>query len=163
MTADLIHIEWTDKTGAPLGLSEGTPEDSATLMEMYDTFTLKGMYQGLPPIEHDARAQWVAKLLRTAENFLAWDGGQVIGHAALILDKERNDAEFLIFILSSHRNRGLGKKLTQMAVEKARKLELKAVWLTVEAFNFRAVSVYRKCGFVFLDTGEPERHMRIDL
>ncbi len=163
MTVDQKRTEWTDKTGTPLGISQGTLEDRPSLMEMYDAFTLKGLYQGLPPTDPEIRGHWVTHLLCTADNFLAWHGSKVIGHAALMLGKERNDAEFVIFIHSSYRNRGLGKKLTSMAVEKARELGLKAVWLTVEAFNFRAVSVYRKCGFVFLDTGEPERQMRIEM
>jgi RimJ/RimL family protein N-acetyltransferase len=57
----------------------------------------------------------------------------------------------------------LGTELTAVAVQKARELGLKRLWLTVEAFNFRAIRVYRKVGFQFCDEGERERTMVLGL
>lgn len=163
MAADSQPITWTDKTGETLVLTNGKMEDRDALAEMYDAFEPKGMFQGLPPIDLEGRSAWIVQLLERAENFLAWHKGKVIGHACLILDTERTDGEFLIFISAAFRNRGLGSRLTRMAIDRAIGLELKTIWLTVEAFNFRATRVYKKCGFVFRDHGESERIMVLEV
>jgi ribosomal protein S18 acetylase RimI-like enzyme len=41
----------------------------------------------------------------------------------------------------------VGKALTLAAIAKARALDLDNVWLTVDAYNFRAIRLYQKVGF----------------
>jgi ribosomal protein S18 acetylase RimI-like enzyme len=41
----------------------------------------------------------------------------------------------------------VGKALTLAAIERARALDLDNVWLTVDAYNFRAIRLYQKVGF----------------
>ena len=43
----------------------------------------------------------------------------------------------------------MGKGLTRVAIQKAKDLGIKVVWLTVDAYNFKAVRLYKKFGFEF--------------
>jgi ribosomal protein S18 acetylase RimI-like enzyme len=86
-----------------------------------------------------------------------------VGHAALVPEIGRVDAEYIIFVDQPYRNRGLGSSLTVFAVDYARQKGLESIWLRVESYNFRAIKVYRKAGFRFLDEGERERTMTLNL
>lgn len=152
-----------DKSGRRLDLSYGTWADLQAIVDMYERFNPKAITQGLPPIDEVARLTWIEKLLRSGENFLAWQEGEIIGHASLVADEHGENGEYVIFVNQTYRNAGLGTELTLMMVEKAQQLGLKSIWLTVEALNFRAIKLYKKVGFVFCDSGERERTMMLVL
>jgi len=130
---------------------------------MYGGFHPRSISQGLPPAHDEELHRWISMLLARGDNFLAWQDGKVVGHAVLLSDLDRKDGEYIIFVCQPYRNRGLGTVLTAMATDKARALGLKIVWLTVEAYNFRAIRVYRNAGFRFIDEGERERTMSLDI
>lgn len=153
------RIQFVDKKGVTFEAEECGQEHYDALKQMYDEFYPKGESQGLPPPgEHD-RHRWIERLLRLARNFVIWSGDKVVGHSALIPDPEERDGEYIIFVSRPCRQRGLGTALTRMAVERARSMGLVRIWLTVESYNFRAIKLYRKTGFVFTDQGERERTM----
>ncbi len=152
-----------DKTGCELELGECSREHEAELREMYDGFGQLAIAQGLPPIGRENRHRWVQAMLECAENFVVWDGPKIVGHSALIVDQARKDGEYIIFVADNYRHRGLGSGLTRAAIDKARELDVTAVWLTVESFNFRAIKLYRKAGFEFADKGGQERSMVLRL
>jgi len=156
-------ITFVDKMGDRFDLTACTRTHWPALFEMYDHFAPMAVTQGLPPIDEKARHAWVSGVLASGENFLAWRGDHVVGHCSLILGEDRADGEYLIFVNQPYRNRGLGTALTRMAVDRAAELGVKAIWLTVEALNFRAIKLYKKIGFVFCDAGERERTMILHL
>ena len=157
------RVKCTDKTGSPFEVGVCGVRDSEALMAMYDAFYPLAESQGLPPAETKHRRQWIERLLATAQNFVVWKDEQIVGHSALIADRDKGDSEYIIFVSQDFRNRGLGKALTTMALDAARSLGLRRVWLTVESYNFRAIKLYRGTGFVFVDQGERERTMILDL
>jgi RimJ/RimL family protein N-acetyltransferase len=157
------RVERMDKMGCPFEVRCCTIEHLPELSDMYDKFSPKAISQGLPPTSPEQCRKWVKRLLETGENFMAWQDGKAVGHCALMVDRQREDGEYIIFVDQPYRNRGLGTELTAIAVQRARELELKRLWLTVEAFNFRAIRVYRKVGFQFCDEGERERTMVLGL
>jgi RimJ/RimL family protein N-acetyltransferase len=160
---DETCVQRIDKLGSPFDVRYCTFQQLHTLTKMYDEFSPKAVSQGLPPSDEATRRAWVEKLLTTAENFVAWWEGKAIGHCAMVPDLARRDAEYIIFVDQPYRNRGIGTELTAMAVARARELGLSAVWLTVEAFNFRALRLYRRVGFQFTDEVERERTMVLHL
>lgn len=133
------------------------------VLEMYNTHMPEPVAQGLPPLNKKVRKNWIKSLLRLGTNFVALREGKVMGHAALMPDIERNDAEYLIFVATPHRNRGLATVLTMVAIEAGRETGLQSIWLTVESDNFRAIRLYRKVGFEFTDKGLSERKMSLKL
>ncbi|MFH0822720.1 MAG: GNAT family N-acetyltransferase [Pseudomonadota bacterium] len=158
-----IREEFVDKIGNQVVLECGPIVDDAPLGRMYEEFTPKGSAQGLPPTEQKARSEWVKRLARAGEHFLAWADDQVVGHACLIPDMHLRDAEFLIFVIPLWQNRGIGTRLSASAMAKARELGITIVWLTVAWTNFRAIKVYKKVGFEFCDDIGSERMMVVRL
>jgi ribosomal protein S18 acetylase RimI-like enzyme len=96
-------------------------------------------------------------------NVLAWRGGSVIGHVALVPDVKGKLGELVIFVDQKHRNLGIGTELARFTLEKSRQSGLELVWLTVRVINSIAIKLYRKVGFEFCDTDSYERVMAIKL
>ncbi len=154
-----------DKKGGAFEVKAYAREDYASLESMYDRFTPKAKFQGMPPFSKEVRQPWLRQLIENGHNFLAWSGDEVIGHVVILPDFDLRDAEYLIFVGQHHRGLGVGKALTMAAIERARTLELKNVWLTVDAYNFRAIRLYRRVGFRSCEGYEAttERMMMLDL
>jgi RimJ/RimL family protein N-acetyltransferase len=145
----MIHM---DKTGLFFEIRACATEDIPSLLEMYDEFSPKGKFQGMPPKEKEMRDRWVRGLLKNGENFLAWRDNKVVGHVVVLPDCNKSDAEYLIFAHQSDRGKGIGTALTKTIIKRAKALCIKIIWLTVDAYNFRATRLYKKCGFEFCDT-----------
>lgn len=141
----------------------GTELDFEALLRMYDAFHSDGKAQGLPPSEPDVRSRWVRLCLETGVNLLVWLEHEVVAHACLFPDMERKDAEYLIFVRQPFQHLGVGKRLTELSLEKARQLDLRTIWLTVESFNFKAIRLYKRYGFVSCEEGRTERTMILRL
>ena len=148
-----------DKMGESFETGKCNCEDLPEVTAMYESFSPKPASQGLPPAEKDTRSAWVQKLFQTAENFAVWKSGMVVGHCALVSDMRLLDAEYLIFVLTPQQNRGIGTVLTKTAIDHALQIGLKNLWLTVEAYNFRAIRMYKNAGFQFVDECDRERTM----
>jgi ribosomal protein S18 acetylase RimI-like enzyme len=140
-------------------------EDYPYLVAMYDAFSPKGAFQGMPPIVEEVRYRWIGNLLKGGHNFLAWQEGFVIGHVVILPDFKISDAEYLIFVGTASQGKGVGKALTHTAIAKARELGLKKVWLTVDSYNFRGIKLYQKSGFKIRKEAFSltERVMELDL
>lgn len=149
-----LNVIFIDKAGRPFEIKDYEASDHEALVDMYERFSPKGRFQGMPPVEPTACRNWVVTLIQTGENLLAWQEGEVMGHGVLLPDFQKGDAEYLIFVLQSRRGQGVGTALTRVALWRAEDLRLKRIWLTVEPFNFRATRLYRKCGFGFCEPGE---------
>jgi RimJ/RimL family protein N-acetyltransferase len=157
------HTQYVDKLGEPFEAGSLAGSEVPDVIAMYDEFTPKAVTQGLPPANPSARHRWVEGLFQSGDNFAAWKLGKAAGHSVLIPDFERKDAEYLIFVLGKHQNRGIGTVLTRIAVNRAMELGIHSLWLTVESYNFRAIRMYRKAGFQFCDEGDRERTMLKEL
>jgi RimJ/RimL family protein N-acetyltransferase len=161
--SERVRLKRVDKQGIEFEIGEVGPEAANDLIAMYDDFGQLAISQGLPPAEKDQRRKWIEKLLEHGRNFLGWVDGRAVGHCAIIPDYERADAEYIIFVKEKFRNRGIGTALTELTLESAKTSGLNRIWLTVEAFNFRAIRLYRNSGFVFIDQDERERTMMLRL
>lgn len=159
----LERVKCVDKQGRPFEVHERGVDCRDHLIQMYEVFFPRAISQGLPPSEDLDLHRWVCRLLDTGWNFLCYQDRKAVGHAAVIPDLDRGDGEYVVFVLQPYRNRGLGTVLTETAMRKARRNSLHTMWLTVEAFNFRAIRVYKKVGFAFCDECERERTMVLRL
>jgi GNAT superfamily N-acetyltransferase len=153
----------TDKAGNPFEIGTSRGEDFSSLMEMYLTFSPKPVSQGLPPEDPETCHDWVKMLFNSGINILAWRGGQVIGHVALVPNVEGKSGEFVIFVHQDHRNLGVGTELGRFALEMFRGLGFEIVWLTVRVLNFIAIKLYKHFGFEFCDSDSYERLMVLEL
>ena len=53
-----------------------------------------------------------------------------------------------IYVLSSSRGKGIGKKAIQHVVESAKKSQLDFIRLTVNKYNLKSIAAYKKIGFI---------------
>ncbi len=136
-----------DKKGHEFEVKTYRPEDLPFLVEMYHVFSPKARFQGMPPKDDEVSRTWVTGLTQKGDNFLAWREGRVIGHVVILPDFSKEDAEYLIFVSKESRGLGVGHMLTHTAIERARDLNLKIVWLTVDAYNFKGIKLYKKHDF----------------
>jgi RimJ/RimL family protein N-acetyltransferase len=150
-----------DRLGEPFTVVGCGAGDFLRVLDMYDSFMPEAVAQGLPPTDKATRHTWIRNLLETGENYAAMIEGKVVGHAALLPNRETNDGEYVIFVGGPHRKRGLATVLTEMAIQRAKALGLRSVWLTVESDNFKAIKLYKKMGFQFCDAGLSERKMAL--
>lgn len=65
------------------------------------------------------------------------------------LDKENDTVWLGICVIPEFQGRGLGKRMMQILVDKAKYLKLKEISLTVDKTNKPAISLYEKFGFEF--------------
>lgn len=98
-------MTFADKKGRPFDVKGYEPEDHSHLSEMYDRFSPKAKFQGLPPAQREACEKWVSKLITRGENFIAIREGEVIGHSVLFPDLSKKDGEYMIFV--NQGNRGI--------------------------------------------------------
>lgn len=160
-----LGMRFVDKEGKPFEINPCGESDFAPLCRMYDGFSPKGRFQGVPPVSTDACYEWIGNLVREGENILALQDGCVVGHVVVIPDPPKGEGEYLIFVVQSKRNRGIGTRLTEAAVAHAHGLGLKRLWLSVGTYNFPAIALYRKFGFSFNedDRLESERTMHLTI
>jgi len=161
--AETEQKTYHDKLGMPFTVVGCGVEDILRVLDMYDTFMPEEVAQGPPPTGKPARLAWIGTLLERGENYAAIIEGKVVGHGALIPNKERNEGEYIIFVARPYRKRGLATALTETAIQRAKALGLESVWLTVESDNFKAIKLYTKMGFRFCDEGLSERQMALVL
>ncbi len=154
-----------DKKGRLFSVAAYRPEDYPDLQRMYDDFTPKARFQGMPPEDASVRRRWIDRLVENGRNFLAWSEDRVVGHVVIMPDMEKGDSEYLIFVDKSHRGAGVGRALTEAAIDGARRLNLRRIWLTVDAYNFAGIRLYRKMGFAFQEdaSSATERTMALNL
>ena len=156
-------ISVKDRTGDPFQICRCYPGDLSRLMDMYRVFSPKPASQGLPPPDSETCKGWVEGLLEGGENLLARKQEEVIGHAVLIPNPDKDSGEFVIFVHQDYRKLGVGTHLTRLTLERARELGMKSVWLTVAVTNVIAIRLYRKVGFEYCDMDECERTMIVRL
>lgn len=157
------RITRTDKSGCSFGMGGLCSGDFPFLLEMYTNFCPRPAAQGLPPEDPEICRNWLKNLMEIGENFLAWRGENVIGHASLVPDTQGKSCEFVIFVDKKHRNLGIGTEMTQFALERSRQLGYDSIWLTVSVTNFIAIKLYKKLGFQYSDLNGSERVMTIKL
>ncbi|MDB5367166.1 MAG: family N-acetyltransferase [Rhodospirillales bacterium] len=95
--------------------------------------------------------------------WIAVDGDETLGHVDLRASDRTADAHRVLLglgIAKAHRGRGLGRALTQYAIDWARTNGHDWVDLNVFAVNAQAVALYRSLGFV--QTGFHADRFRID-
>lgn len=63
------------------------------------------------------------------------------------LDRDGNNVWLGIALADEARGRGLGVKMMDYLINKAKNIELSEVLLTVDKDNLQAIKLYHKCGF----------------
>ena len=165
MTENHNHNEATVDVDIPFVIRDCTPADRHALEAMYSNFRPKRAAQGLPPNSKVRRRRWLDRVLPKGVNVVVEMDGEVVGHLMLIPTQDNDTVELANFLHQSIRNRGVGTALNRIALQRARDLGYKRVWLSVEPSNRAAVRSYEKVGFQRLPGSlyAPEMEMSVSL
>ncbi|MGH2673553.1 MAG: GNAT family N-acetyltransferase, partial [Actinomycetota bacterium] len=96
-----------------------------------------------------------------AVHLLALEGGRVVGSISIRRDDHpatQHVATFGMFVVSSHRGRGIGAALLSEALRWGHSYGIERVELTVYPHNDAAIALYRRFGFV--EEGRLVRHAK---
>jgi len=152
-----------DKHGRSIHVRTYEASDFEALCKMYDDYEPKGLECGLPPPNERVRLRWLHHLVSKLFNVLALYKGRVIGHAALALSDSCLCPEYLVFIQRGFQDSGIGTALSQTMKKVAEEGGCEKIVLTVRTANSRAIKVFEKVGFAFLDGIQPCRDMALEL
>jgi RimJ/RimL family protein N-acetyltransferase len=134
-----------DREGRPYYVRRLTREDHRALEAMYLAFEPKRGAQGLPP-EPERLKPWLDRVLAAGEHIGVFIDGTLLGHLMLLPISEGR-VELANFLHQSIRNRGIGTGINRIALDVAREMGMRSVWLCVEPFNRAAVRSYERAGF----------------
>lgn len=153
-------ITEVDKTGRSIRYQVISQDDRPALVDFYQAFEPKAVYQSLPPVA-DQIEKWIDDLLAHWINLGAFFKDRLVGHSALDSIGEQVVSEYFIFIAPEYQNQSIGTALTRYAMDLARRSGCRQAWLIVQNANLRAIKVYRKVGFQFTGPFENEREMTL--
>ena len=115
-----------------------------------------------PPLEA-TRASVMKNIENRAPQFVAVDGGKVVGWCDVSLSDKpvfRHSGGLGIGVVVEYRGRGIGKRLMDAALARAKEIGLERVELEVYASNNAAIHLYERCGFV--REGRKRRASKVD-
>jgi GNAT superfamily N-acetyltransferase len=117
------------------------------LVGMYLAFDPADRAQGIPPTQEDRIRTWLDAVLDDdCLNAVTWHGGDAVGHAMLVPDRE-GASELAIFVLDDYQGAGIGTVLLESLLGYGAETGVEEVWLTVERWNHPAIGLYEKTGF----------------
>jgi GNAT superfamily N-acetyltransferase len=139
----------TDRTD-PLRFEVAGPEAAESILPLMEQFYAEERYPFDPAKARNALEPFLADpaLGRT---WLIREGSAVVGYFVLTLGWSleyggRDAFVDELFVLPSHRGRGLGRRALERMAEACRELGVQSLHLEVEKEN-PAVEIYRKAGF----------------
>ena len=154
----LYEKETILKNGKKCILRNAVPEDAGIFCEYFIQAHSETEYLTTYPDESvmDAKkeADFLQNQLESQTNIeiCAFVDGKLVGSAGNNMlsqrDKLRHRAEFGISILKEYWGMGIGKALTEACIECARTAGFLQLELEVVADNEKAVSLYKKLGFI---------------
>ena len=137
--------------------------DREPLLDMYRSFDLLGVAQGLPPRTEEAREDWVDHILAEDHSLGAWsEEGRLMGHVFLAFS-DFGVAELAAFVHQDFRQRRLGTTLTQKLIEWAGTHQIRRVWALVASDNLPALRLLKRCGFRTAQLTFPTIEMELDV
>ena len=146
---ELSALDWPSDRAALLALDTNHVSDrmlrlelgarSVSLVEQVLPAAIRRAYRLDDIVDALAGYAWVR---------VARDGGSVVGLAALALEawNQRARLEHL-YVAAGARGQGLGRALVESAMEAARGLGARGVWVETQTSNAGAVGFYERVGF----------------
>ena len=140
----------------PLTIRDATPEDAAAICRIYN----QGIQDRVATLETEERTPeerraWLAARgprhpVLVAEGPTA-DGSEVVGWGSLNVFNPRRAydhvADFSLYIERAWRGRGVGRRLLDALIARARALRYHKLVLSAFPFNEAGMQVYRRAGF----------------
>jgi RimJ/RimL family protein N-acetyltransferase len=162
--------ELEQRTGTPVGSAGvvvrlGRPSDARSFLEAFRSVAEERRFIQSERVDRTSRfyrRRFRRPWSQSAAHLVAVEDERVVGGLSIHrLDDHpatKHVATFGMFVVSSHRGRGIGAELLKEAVAWAERVGVGRVELTVYPHNDRARALYRKFGFV--EEGRLVRHAK---
>jgi diaminopimelate decarboxylase len=165
---DRLEVGWSPPVDVPvpegISIRPARPGDAASFVEAFREVAGERRFIQTEDVTGSPRA-YRRRFRRIPDDrgahLLALDGDRVVGSLSIRRDEHpatRHVATLGMFVVGSHRNRGIGAALMGEAMRWARRAGVERVELTVYPHNRAAVSLYRRFGFV--EEGRLARHAK---
>ena len=146
------------KDGRTLILRNGTEQDGKAVLENFNAAHAETDFLLSYPDENSFTVEQEAEFLKEKTGsaneieIVAWVDGAAAGTAGIEAIgknfKVKHRAEFGISVLKEFWGLGIGRALTEACIECAEKAEYAQLELSVVAENERAITLYKKAGFL---------------
>ena len=134
-----------DRTGRSIAIGEWQPNDWAGLLAMYTAFG--GRSARALPFSAERRAVWLEQLLSRGPNVVARASERIVGHAALVEYDGGDSYELVVYVHRDYQRAGIGRALVDAVLQRARRDDVRRIWLTFERDNCAAASLFQQVGF----------------
>ncbi len=143
--------ELTTRSGMTLTVRPATPADEAMLEQMFDAVSPDDrrfrFLSACDHVGHDRLEPLTNVDHWQTENFLAFDGGELVATAMLACDKAMDTAEVAISIVEDHKGKGIGWSLLEYLGAEARRRGVKKLQSIESRDNHSAIELEREMGF----------------
>lgn len=142
-------IFFKDKLGRSIVIRAYEPtKDRDALVEMYVNYDPQDRSLGLPPVGKMAIERWIRYLEERGFSIVAEHEGKIVGHLAIVEEETNKDVvELAIYLARNYQNQGIGTEMVKAIIEYCKKVCYKKITLVTDRLNWRAIRVYKKCGF----------------
>jgi RimJ/RimL family protein N-acetyltransferase len=140
------------------------PGDARSFVDAYRSVAAERRFIQTERVTRSAafyRRRFRRSLDERGAHLLALDDGRVVGSLSIRRDDHpatRHVATLGMFVVASHRRRGIGSVLMEEALDWARRFGVERLELTVYPENAAALALYRRFGFV--EEGRLVRHAK---
>ncbi len=118
------------------------------LVNMYLNYDPEDRSLGLPPVGKFAIEKWLRYLEQKGFSIVAEHNGNIVGHLAIVEDESNKGVvDLAIYLSRNYQNQGIGTEMVKAIVEYCKKVCYKKITLVTDRLNWRAIRVYKKCGF----------------
>jgi RimJ/RimL family protein N-acetyltransferase len=160
--------ERADSSSEPFGgpvVRPGRPGDARSFLDAFRSVAEERLYIQTERVDRGPRfyrKRFRRPLSESAAHFVAVQGDRVVGGLSIHRRDDhpatRHVATFGMFVVASHRGRGIGTALVKEAPAWAERFGVHRVELTVYPHNDAAIALYRKFGFA--EEGRLVRHAK---
>ncbi|MEM4575629.1 MAG: GNAT family N-acetyltransferase [Archaeoglobaceae archaeon] len=146
---DFESIIYKDKIGREITIRAYEPsKDKEKLIEMYVKYDPEDRSLGLPPVGRHAIEKWISYIEERGFSIVAEHDGRIVGHLAIVEDNnDKGVVDLAIYLAKNYQNQGIGTKMVMAIIDYCRKICYKKITLVCDRLNWRAIRVYKKCGF----------------
>lgn len=145
---DFEPVIFKDKFGREITIRAYDIKDREALIQMYENYNPEDRSLGLPPVGRKAIERWIGYLEEKGFSIVAEHQGRIVGHLAIVEDENNPGiVDLAIYLAREYQNQGIGTQMVKSIIEFARKKGYKKITLVTDRLNWRAIRVYKKCGF----------------
>lgn len=142
-------IVFSDKLGRVITIrAYESAKDRDKLLGMYVNYSPEDRSLGLPPVGRSAIERWLEYIEKRGFSIVAEHEGEIVGHLVIVEDESNKGVvDLAIYLARNYQNQGIGTEMVKAIIDYSKKVCYKKITLVCDRLNWRAIRVYKKCGF----------------